>query len=708
MIRRLLVALALAFAALPAAATLPIMVVGDNHMDGGGTDAEWHSTQGEPRFEAMLTFLLDRYGKPYDWTSSKASPPGGMTYWLAKGKFPRNPIDTTTAIQSYAGVLVNGWAGRDAYKTTATYGRARVDSVTLTAGGKLPRVPWLALVTADSYLGGGSGAGLVDAAGLNRDSIGVSSSVVPGTATLASPYWGDGSPQSLGAFPMTPQRAFVMNTNKPAGGVRPIVRQRTPAAARSVLNGTPCAWCDSAATFTADTCVIFDRLNAHASGAAILEVALAGSVGQLDGDTIQDASRGAGVVVPDSPDPMAMLMALAHFDSLTGGAVFDRGKLPIRVSLGIYGGFSRSDRRNFGGVDSRDTTALIATLDSVKTLGYLPAVLLANVDSVGTYPSELAWWARWPGLKYTPCSRTGLDTTVAVASRAGLSVDVFGRWRKRIAVGDGTDTSSVSTLLTNALARCDSIFGKANVSRTIWPPDGDWSPINAVRRNTGDAAPMPRDSILLAIYTARGRGIVHDCQNSASEANSQFSPTANPRGYMRGQGVMRFRFDTLGTSGYRDMPAPGYSGHGLFAGRCQMNSGCQWGLTCDTTQYKPYGPFVGDGAYTPFVAWQHEISRLTLGALAPPIDVQMQDWRGLTVTTQEDDVTVPKADALFGVRPSNVILISANDLAGSDRGVTTRNGWWTIKSLKNQFDMVNKLAGFTVIKFDYPENIRLQ
>lgn len=84
-------------------------------------------------------------------------------------------------------------------------------------------------------------------------------------------------------------------------------------------------------------------------------------------------------------DPGTMLTAFAFADSVSGGGLFENSKkLPQRVGFHIDDGWKRGDSNggsSYGGISFNDTTALVASIDSLASLA-IPFVVGVELDSL--------------------------------------------------------------------------------------------------------------------------------------------------------------------------------------------------------------------------------------------------------------------------------------------------------------------------------------
>jgi len=241
----------------------------------------------------------------------------------------------------------------------------------------------------------------------------------------------------------------------------------------------------------------------------------------------------------------------------------------------------------------------------------------------------------------------------------------------------------------------DSLFGENRVSRIAVAPDDDWSPEN-LRVPASGFANLTLDSILIAIQAAGFRGVIADGQDPDARATKRgHGPSAtNPRGYLWEQDNIKVRGE--------DFKVLTHTGYGIMGGRAQVSGG---------TDSVNAGGGEGTGIF------YKELSRLYAGALLD-FDQNNDTWQydGLFFSRAYDDIHARKVERVLAgsdyMRPvvkGNVFRLCAADLSGvpygGPGGAPAANGYWILKSAANAFAVINKLAGRTVIKFGYPEDI---
>jgi len=401
-------------------------------------------------------------------------------------------------------------------------------------------------------------------------------------------------------------------------------------------------------------------------------------------------------------------MALARLDSLSGGRVF--GPKPIQWGLTIDGGFSRSGRRNSGGVLAADSSSLKATIDSLNALD-IPAVLNVNVDSIGAYPSEKGWWTRWRKLRFAPQTRLGIDSTAAGLGNSSWlrPVDPWGRWRQRVAYQGSNCTGAADTStycgLRSGFFRLDSVPEfKGRMSRFLSAPDDDWTSVNAPFRARGI------DSVLFAASMAGASGIRI---NSQVPQNGAFRVIANPRGWWGRQGY----YNVLGQDSWalinddnpnndrtsntgRRMKLLAHSGYSIAGGQLQAD------VRSDSTA--PFFKALVDYPWITIPSYElHRIWNAGLYQQYKDRDV-MTDFQistGADADAPWNGVNKPIQDQIYFIHHGNIIRMSAQEFAGDASNLPARPGWWTLKSLVHAQRVINRLANRNIVGMAYPEDL---
>lgn len=467
-----------------------------------------------------------------------------------------------------------------------------------------------------------------------------------------------------------------------------------------------CAWCDSIGTFTAsDSVVMWERQFDVSAGSSRMIFATPWGAG-AGADSLANA---IGAPSPGTEgDFPTTLAALAYLDSVVRAVSEGKvlGDKVIQIAPIVYGGLARGERHAWKspgsaqGIFPPDTAAFYAILDSLNTLN-IPITFAVNVDSAGSYERDIIKLKGVRTARFTPQVWTGIaDTTKA---GAGYPVDVFGRYRNRAAYGDsayhtvvGAD-SSIHWLAKRALMMTDSIFGRDRVSRVAVAPDDDWSPKNVVGAHQG-ARSLSIDSVFYALRQAGYVGVVADGQDPEANANKSHGPSrTNPRGYYNKQGWYRGRLLD------DDFKILTHTGYNIMGGRAQ--TAAVTAGVADSSASATSGPGL---LYV-------ELGRLWSGAL-----VDMDDAYDLWAYDQDTAFTIPYAyDNIFrrrvdrgyyvngvpAVVRGNVYRLSCADLSGVPNGPPAAIGFHVLKAAKNAMDVINHLAGRTVVRFAYPEDV---
>ena len=672
---------------LPGAASAKVLIV--NNAPNVGSDASDLMAAGRAWEVRRLTQILDATGASYAIVGPR----------LAKTEFVRS------------GQMVWGYGAPGAYAeqfdavihvgygTGPTGGPYRPDSMlkghkaaeAIGTGTTLaPSVPQLFLGETIAFALGGVAVTWDDATAAGQCTTGVTNSLggtlpVPTVSSnqMMAGLYQVGSPERW----MTSSYVggWLRNSTAPAGGFRAHISRATTLnlEIRHKQAGVFCSDCDSLVqSDTPDTLVMWERLMTNVTGASPVVFAWATGAAPC-----QDSS---GVFYePCEGEPTVLLSALARLDSLSGGNVL--GPKPIRWALTIDGGFSRSGRRNSGGVFDADSASLKATIDSLQALN-IPAVLGVNIDSVASYPSEKGWWTKWRKLRYTPQTRYGLDSAAAGLANASYlkPADPWGRWRQRLAYRNTDCTGAADTSVNCLLARSRFILDsipefKGKLSTFALPPDDDWTPINRFRGSGPD-------SVLYAMKLAGFAGVRVNAQEAP---NLAYGPnrTTNPRGWygrQAWQNAFGEQVKLLAHSGYS------------IAG-----SALQSDVRSDSA-----APYYKAAAVT--YAWvsipAYELQRIWGAGLYESYHDRdfMTDFQtdtGADADAPWNNVNKPLVDQIVGIRHGNIIRMSAQEFAGNPAGPATRPGWWTVKSMAHAMRVVNRLANRNVVEFAYPEQI---
>ena len=365
------------------------------------------------------------------------------------------------------------------------------------------------------------------------------------------------------------------------------------------------------------------------------------------------------------------LLTLAYIDSITGGAVFDSDKLPLKIGVQVRGGWRRARQNQSGGFVAADSTVFKASIDSLATLG-IPFTVGVNVDSLSFYSDDRNWWERAaPYVRYAPENWGGIaDTATSLTARAATwqrPVDPLGRFRTRTAYGDGSAAdTSVNGLMRANYFKLDSAFGRGRVDRSLMAADFDW-----LEKGQRGYKMVNVDSIVSALADAGVRNIVingRDHRSKPGFGHHNIKSTSNIEGtlpirYGRGAGES---MPLVVTHGYAD------SGSAVFDVLANSMS----------------------NAWTPHLA---QVARFWQGIFE----------RRYTSYGGAGTYTATRPDSLDGFSP-RIYTIHAGDLGKGTHatGVATRPGWWQIKWITNAVKMINAQAGRTVIEIAPTDEVR--
>jgi len=402
---------------------------------------------------------------------------------------------------------------------------------------------------------------------------------------------------------------------------------------------------------------------------------------------------------------LPIAVALAHADSFSGGKVFDTPKQPsiailITQAFRRGGGEAGTTPVNQGGTICNasggcDTVTVKAVLDSLAGLG-VPITVGVDLDSIAAYPYEKAWWARLGGnVRYTPLTYSGTKTGQPGMGNASPArpLDLWGYTRQRAIFPSGWTADSVAspTAYYGATLRADTslyvLLRKSyglveeqfpgRVDHSVLAPYFDWSPgWNRTRH--------ARDSLLTAIWYAGGRVIVTNVDDPLCEVNKRLAP-----------GTAAQIFGTWLTSG-------GYAGAS--------------GLSVQSGQSFP--------------VWTDPAARATVAGELAMISVRSAPTDSAASTTfYPSNLHSLTDEFLMGrlgtnrwyanaypyyyhdfAQPLQVMSFTAAQLGAgtlpNNLGIPQRHAWWNIKWLVNQVQTINLMAGRTLVRFDYLENVR--
>jgi len=678
-------------------------------VNGPGPDIE----QGEWIHQNLIAMLRE-WDVDYITFNAKALPTGKME-WLRTGRVVVGP-DTITA----SAVLHERMARRAG---TFDYPAYRPDSLfmarVVNGTPMLPSVPSLFILEP-----GPAGAYNTAAIAWNRAtscSIGVNTSTTQVSGGDGVPHECEGcmySPYTTRVFfPSSAMMAMELDHGT-VGGVLPLLAIYTNPVSRAMqeLGRMPSdvmkswAWDDVPDTTgfygvgyppfrwsAPDTATVYKRLNIgwnvkDADGgtvpaAQMVVTAMPIAVGTVDGS--QNTRDGGGL------DYQSVFVALAALDSLLDGGLLNKVKTQ---AVTIDGAFARCDAQYSYGVYEPDSAAIKATVDSLVAYG-IPFLVGANVDSVAAYPYEKAWWMKG-GAKFSPQVWSGVHGANGAASyTAGRYTlrDIFGHARARTAYGPADGEAADTTVyaqLKYAFARNDSLF-PGRTSRFLLPPLDDYVPTNTVKG----------DSVLVAAYLAGATGV----RIAGSDTLRHAFQMTNVQGDYFGGLKLRAHSGEYVTGGSRIMCVPGgtsYPGSGYFVEDsgytyhpfCSLNERHQSGLLRGRFNgYQQINAAAGTYANQQFLVYGSSaypnVPYEAIPAGGPDPNQYHNGWALASRTS--------------------IIKASAASLGGSTRlgtqkqpaGEPMRPAWWVIRSADGLARVVNAVAGRTLIRWGYPDQI---
>lgn len=485
-----------------------------------------------------------------------------------------------------------------------------------------------------------------------------------------------------------------------------------------------CDWCDSLLTpwqtstvANTDTVSMWERLYIGGTGKRVTFAFVDGS-GTQAADTL-------GLSWPAEFEPELVIMGICHLDSLMGNGLIDYDKMPMVRALTVDGLCSRGKRQAFGGINPSDTTTFYAVMDSLNLAG-IPITwgVNADPDSMGAYKRDLIKAAQNPLARFTPEVRAGLDMTVAMnggATKYHRVRDAWGRYRNRIAYGDGSGAGKDSSLWANLMwqkwvldSALSTVGAPSRLSMTLIAPDDDWSPLNLINVN-GTGGTITADSIMYAITKAGYSALRVDVQDPSAtggypgNASSSYSYPADIPGLGRNIGHTIYtnpigfncRQQTVTSSiNGQQVKMIGQTGFFLNGAQSQvdlLSSSPTVGIwTVLQNQYRVMSgftcPWDGAGNQDGFVMdMTYGNNGIVAGSGALNRSIRLADFH-----------TLP--------RKAYAMKLSCNDLSGvvnaGGGNPPARSGWWQVKSFNNAFKAMNYFTGGkTVMKWGYPEDV---
>lgn len=385
---------------------------------------------------------------------------------------------------------------------------------------------------------------------------------------------------------------------------------------------------------------------------------------------------------------MQYVMALAALDSACGGTLIGQEpgwtpkKFAVYIGKALYhSGFATTGNDDDHGTFLPDSAKLKAVCDSLASLG-VPITIGVNAsrDTLRAYPNELGWYSRIPLAKFAPECYVGVfsggSTGKSDTTTRYKITDTWGTQRSRslyLSVPPYTPTHYDSTLYGNLYwvrTLMDSVFG-ARSARSVYPPRGDWVANQFNRSNLPDKNEFAR-----AVYSAGYRTLIIDPDN----------PDVNPN-------------PSFGTATGGTFVGPAVNVDGLFAAErsIPIYSDSTWSQGNTTTRGLSQ---IGRLKFAGMRVMRSESGALNL-SLSHNYTEEMF-WGALTGNWWRTDI--PYYYHYFHT-PLSVLHTDTGYLAGNATGNNQVAGWWQIKHMVNQIKAVNVLAGRSVMRIVYAEDL---
>lgn len=593
-------------------------------------------------------------------------------------------FDAASATEQFSWVIHVAFNGTTSARVT-TY---RPDSLTVFP--KLPTVPQLMLP--DPYIYAGTGAFMDNAATCSTwVSIYQPSGGGSGNHEGEGTMWVPGTTWRM--FDTIFGNSMVLKSGSPNGGIRPLLCVGANAVMTNLeLTGNMPLDVDSLNYAVTDTVKVWEKLNLHKAGAArIIFADVFGVVGQ-DSTQAANASTEYAYDTQRTVNYPALMVALAHLDSLTGGDVLGSKKVQQWGAV-VTGGGTTSDRRHPGGLFRADTSIAKTSGDSTATTG-VKLTVAADPESLAVNAGDIAMWKRFGQVRFTPWVRVGLDTLALGANgKASYArpVDVWGRYRNRAIYGDslyhyvaGSDTS-VFTLYSAARAALSALVGSGSMSRTIVAPDLDWTPYQ-VRANQNAGL---IDSLA---WVAAKLGCPTFIVTSYGRDNDP-SYLANPNGWNVRQGTYTVRAASQRGDKVTFLATAGLTIQGSRTG------GRTDGLSFLSYQGDSLPPLCSPGPCpSPSVSVCHE-NKFWNGFFGPAVDFNATNGVNNFDTVYDNYNRGPHG-------PAKVIVLPAQSFGGQCTCGPNRWGFFVLKHLMGATNAINYMAGRTVIANAWPEDIQ--
>lgn len=673
--RKAVAAVCLGVALLPFVAQAKVLVVSDITTAGSYTGANTDIRLANVRMLAAVQRILTDYGASYRVLSPT----------VAKTEFCRTGVVThlfgtagayTESFDAVIHVGFNGTGG-------STFTGYRPDSLTLTAAA--PTVPQLMLLD-DILPNDGNVSTFDNAAG---DSTWVASTGYQVSGGGSGNHEGEGCVYDANTgvfrwFDIIFGGTVLKKSGSPTGGMRVLLAAGANAVMTNLeLTGNMPTFPESLSTANTDTMKVWEKLNSHKFGASRIVFATCGAALNADSanaaipSTLFNTYSAQGINWP------VLLYSIGHLDSLASGNVLG-GNKTLKWGAVIHSVGNTSDRRHPGGLFRADTSIAAASGDSTRRLG-IKVVLAASPESLRVNEGP-AIWKNFGSVRWTPFVRFGLDTLALPADGSASylrPVDVFGRYRNRIILGDLSATgkdSSLWALLKGARDTLAKITG-GEISGTIVPPDDDWSPYQM--RAHQNANQLDSIQTTLALL-----GFSHILTNTQNRDRDPAYLRTNPKGWLDGQ-----KRHSMGGRG--SLSIIGYT---VNPGRGSQYAGNGDALSFGFSPGDSLPPIAG-------------------GVRSIAVDIENSFWNGFFGPSRDytfwpyDNVAINAAplgvpgNYLYPNNKASVIYLPAQSFGGQSSTTPNRWGYFVLKHLQMASKAINGGAWRTIISNAFPEEI---
>lgn len=382
-------------------------------------------------------------------------------------------------------------------------------------------------------------------------------------------------------------------------------------------------------------------------------------------------------------DPFPIYLAIAHLDSLSGFKVLGTTRPePVRFAVQLDGLCARNGAATGLGFAPNESTTVYASLDSLSALR-VPIAVGVNVDSARTYLRDVNRAKSMTTSRFTPWSRTGIDSTANSGAATSLtSVDIVGRYRLRGFVRPDGSAAADTSLRNNvrwALWRVDSIFG--GHSRVGMFPDEDWSPKN-MTLNSGE-----RDSLVYALRLGGLSGVSVNIESDSLNTTG----SANPVGLSADPQFVSVLYgdrSAFGFIGYTRLPGAGSPA--AFANNGEGGA--------------PGGSTTMD-SYALKRMWMSQYEGRWRSPQKATLKRHASDWTEISYD-QPTEATV--SDIASEERPVNILRISMSNLGAGTTSTAlnpNRPGFYAVKYLRNMCYALNTVAGRNLAIIVYPDDL---